>query len=460
MMRSVSTPVRNKPPVNLIPLPLPRNSIMFRDTASHPLLSPSTTSARLLRDPSTDDVFGIVKKTNARNGDGVNDVQDVGERPDRNQSKGLSSRKSYNEHIVGHHRLQLSDKSLGASLGAANYVSNDQTNAVPSSKPTADGKGPKDARFPATGLSAVSGGLSTLETASTLNDTDNQLRHSRSPRAPRPKSAIAEIAPARHHFRPSVEHGSLPPRGQGPKTPLPAVIDAQDTSSQGEQKSGIKILSRSNRAVPRTVKPLSFGQAIPLPPPSMVFDNLAMLSPRLPTSTEQSRSIEKNPSTTHEDSRASYGHNHLFKARTSSGSQPSAIASTISAFPIPPMHNPVGRLPMSISRTASLAESGASSAPVGDVYRAVAEANIHKLLERTRNHGAQLPSVNFNAIPPFERAWREVNEQLLVTIYGRVDVLLTDEDVQYLDCISREFKSGTYASDWVRDIFRPGREGS
>lgn len=49
-----------------------------------------------------------------------------------------------------------------------------------------------------------------------------------------------------------------------------------------------------------------------------------------------------------------------------------------------------------------------------------------------------------------------MNEVLLVTIYGRKDVVLGETDVAYVDCIAREVRGASgedVPTDWVRRIF-------
>jgi len=61
------------------------------------------------------------------------------------------------------------------------------------------------------------------------------------------------------------------------------------------------------------------------------------------------------------------------------------------------------------------------------------------------------------SLPSFERAWRNVNEQLLVAIYGRNDVELTDADVTFVDRIAKELSDGVGqigGYEWVGALFQ------
>jgi hypothetical protein len=64
--------------------------------------------------------------------------------------------------------------------------------------------------------------------------------------------------------------------------------------------------------------------------------------------------------------------------------------------------------------------------------------------------------VDWEALPPFERAWRELNAQLLVSLYGAKEVVLEAEDLEFVDGMSRRLRAGAEPSrseDWTRGIF-------
>jgi hypothetical protein len=64
--------------------------------------------------------------------------------------------------------------------------------------------------------------------------------------------------------------------------------------------------------------------------------------------------------------------------------------------------------------------------------------------------------VDWAALRPFERTWRELNAQLLVSLYGAREVVLTQEDIEYVDGVSRRLRAGALesgAADWTRGIF-------
>jgi hypothetical protein len=57
---------------------------------------------------------------------------------------------------------------------------------------------------------------------------------------------------------------------------------------------------------------------------------------------------------------------------------------------------------------------------------------------------------------PFERSWREVNEELLIWIYGRQDTWLSPEDVESVDCVAREVRANV--GHWVVGVLREEAE--
>lgn len=133
-----------------------------------------------------------------------------------------------------------------------------------------------------------------------------------------------------------------------------------------------------------------------------------------------------------------------------------SVASTIAAFPIPPMENRVGELAMTVSRAVSPREFSETSNSIREAYRAATKAHITELLQRTRSRGAHVQTVEWNNLTAFEKTWREVNEQLLVSIYGKRDVSLTEADAEYVDAIARGIREGEGSgslNEWLRGTF-------
>ncbi|OSS52406.1 hypothetical protein B5807_02131 [Epicoccum nigrum] len=134
-------------------------------------------------------------------------------------------------------------------------------------------------------------------------------------------------------------------------------------------------------------------------------------------------------------------------------------AAKLSEFPIPPMDNPVGELPMLVSRATALPREfnptyTASQRSLDDTYRAIARFNMSSILGHSRARGETLEIVEWDELSSFERAWRDKNKVLLVTIYGRKNVVLDKSDIEFIDCISNELHDdGNVPADWVRRIF-------
>jgi hypothetical protein len=98
--------------------------------------------------------------------------------------------------------------------------------------------------------------------------------------------------------------------------------------------------------------------------------------------------------------------------------------------------------------------TSSTTAALATAYRTVAAdiARLRDLLGQTRARGETLESVDWQTLSPFERAWREVNEDLLISIYGRQDTELTALDVEYVDLIARELRESASAR-WVHEVF-------
>jgi hypothetical protein len=125
-----------------------------------------------------------------------------------------------------------------------------------------------------------------------------------------------------------------------------------------------------------------------------------------------------------------------------------ALAMHLANFPLPPLSNPVNSLPMLISRATS---PHYPSTPTSELV-----TQIRLVLADTRAHGEQLPLEDWNTMSPFERSWREVNEELLIWIYGRQDTWLSPEDVESMDCVAREVRANM--GHWIVGVLREEAE--
>jgi hypothetical protein len=142
----------------------------------------------------------------------------------------------------------------------------------------------------------------------------------------------------------------------------------------------------------------------------------------------------------------------------SAGDADAAFNSLLASFPIPPMQNPVGTLPMFVARATLSSDSAARVSALLASCRSSrgSGAAVKRILEQTRARGDALPVVDWKCMSVFERSWREMNEELLVAIYGRQDTWLSAADVAYVDCIEKEFRARP--GHWVLRCFREEAE--
>ena len=314
-----------------------------------------------------------------------------------------------------------------------------------------------------------------LRTSSNPSDADSEILYLCSASASSPDTVNAEAALASSPLPIGGQSGSsvnelcrntntthfyrpLPLRSYEVKAPSYRTIRAQNGASYEPARPSTENAMLSRGKVTLAVAPVSRPRQLPLPPRSCVMDAQAVLhsdptttkakSSRQFVSTTGDMSSEANP-------REDFKRRDSVEDNSKGGvSQHTSLASALTAFPIPSMQSPIGELPMSISRATSPPERPDTPKSVTRSHRALSEAHITQLLLRTRNQGAQLPLVNWDALCLFERTWREVNEPLLAAIYGRKDVVLSAQDVQYVDCIARELRVGSSAGEWVRELFQ------
>ncbi|KAJ8115045.1 hypothetical protein OPT61_g3222 [Boeremia exigua] len=150
-----------------------------------------------------------------------------------------------------------------------------------------------------------------------------------------------------------------------------------------------------------------------------------------------------------------------------SASQRSSSNFTLSQFPVPPMDSSMDESSMlmpcatsspgALHQTVSQYAMAVVATPSPDsMYRAITKVNMIALLQRTRSRGERLHVIDWDALSSFERAWRNINEVLLVTIYGRKDIVLDENDVAYVDCVAKEMEDQSEkveTKDWVRCMF-------
>lgn len=124
------------------------------------------------------------------------------------------------------------------------------------------------------------------------------------------------------------------------------------------------------------------------------------------------------------------------------------------------MSNPVGELPMLLSRASEVPrdeEKTASQYLVQDTSITKAKETINTTLKRTQARAKQLRIIEWESIPRFEQSWRDKNKALLVTIFGRKDTELEFDDYNYIDFIANQLRNDkNLPAGWVDDIFARG----
>ncbi|CAO2657852.1 Nn.00g071120.m01.CDS01 [Neocucurbitaria sp. VM-36] len=461
LSRSISSPTRNTYLPTLTPLPMPRNSLLFQNTASHPLLVASVkASSQTNSEVGNDDIFSIKGGDAVCQSDHFDDTQAVVGR-----GYGVVSRA---------YELEAYENSSIASYGAPEIQSSNETANVVDTFFGPDNHVLRSGNLDVvTRNSSLDEETSFLETVSTVGNAESKKRDSYILPAPRPgfvntePVSIGATIQARRKLKISNLsttttnlYGSLPFRNRENEENLNPSPRAQHATDNDGARSTHKYTIPRNRVLSPIGDVLPLHQAIPLPPGSVL--DTAHTDPLASPHTTR---VKSGGDSQRNSRRVSTHMKYLKEAKTSNGltelrihdtSQHMTQISTLANFPIPPMENPVGELLITVSRATTRPDSSATSTSVSKADLTISKAHIAELLQRTRGQGARLPVLDWDSISTFEQAWREVNEQLLVSVYGRKDISLTNRDVQYVDCISRELRGGTYSNDWVRDLFEIG----
>ncbi|KAH7086009.1 hypothetical protein BKA63DRAFT_30819 [Paraphoma chrysanthemicola] len=339
---------------------------------------------------------------------------------------------------------------------------------------------------------ATSSSRSSLETASNESFHGSQTLYSYSPVTPasptsEPQATIQDARqPADIHARLRIRvpspltnaprfHRPLPLRNYESEAHLYPTSQAQGMSDHNRAISAGSMLhnSRPSSSSSRDARrrPLPMQLANIHVPPSLTRD-AQHISPAQPhtairhshsfsadesTGIEESAENERPVEAEDQDDRSSTSTYETYQSTSLSE------ALTLADFPIPPMQNPVGQLPMTTIRVLTRLDAAvntgdintsSTTAALATAYRTVAAdiARLRDLLGQTRARGETLESVDWQTLSPFERAWREVNEDLLISIYGRQDTELTALDVEYVDLIARELRESASAR-WVHEVF-------
>jgi hypothetical protein len=98
----------------------------------------------------------------------------------------------------------------------------------------------------------------------------------------------------------------------------------------------------------------------------------------------------------------------------------------------------------------------APPSPIADAFKSVTSAFIGQLLQKTREQGAQLPGVRNKSFSIRDTLWRNANGHLIIAIYGRKDIELSQTDRDFVDKIAKEMREGVViisGYEWVGEMF-------
>lgn len=445
-LRSVSMPIRTKPKDEMKPVPQRNSTVKVGDTEA--LALPSFTAAKdSCR--STGDVFGTAHSTNQGHHDPFTDSLQSSE--DRRQgTPGEYMYKNTGGHGLGPYQLNASDIASESSYGTFTSIVRKNMDRISTSTSF-------DALESYVGTEDEDEG-SILEPISNISEEESPMQYQFAAQIPPSQPVIVGPVPRSSECRSAAkalrksQAPGLSSQGLNFHRPLP--LRSYESEATMFPTAGAQANSGHNRSKSVTSTIASRRPATGI-----------MALPSLAGSIQTRNSLNDIEREFYERNNSHTKISEQVDRDVTSVLQRSSSVSTLSAFPIPPMDNPVGELPMLVSRAASSPQSlrtTSSLHPVAfaspeDTYRAIIKVNMVAVLQRTRVRGEGLQAVDWDKLTSFERAWREMNELLLVTIYGRNDVILDETDVTYIDCIARELRNDSgdvESSDWVRHMFK------
>ena len=391
----------------------------------------------------------------------IDRLNSSGDRP-HDTPGGYLHNEANGHHPLGPYQLDASDVASESSYGTFSSLVRKNTDCASSGAPC-DGGIIGDDSFDA--LESYIGTededeCSLLESASTTSDQEVQTQYQFALQAPAPQPVITGPASTSSERRATAKARR---KSQVRNLASPAVNFHRPLPLRSYESEAIMFPTASAQAVSSCNRARSVTSIID----STRHATETMRHPPLPISTQSYSSADHT-----EQGNLKRDDSHTKASKqvdqcAVSVAQHSSNASTLAAFPIPPMGNPVGELPMLVFRAISptqILHQTPSQHPMAagsleNTYRAITKVNMVAVLQRTRIRGEQLQVVDWEKLTSFERAWREMNEILLVTIYGRKDVSLNETDVAYIDCVARELRNDSNDSgsmDWVRRIFEDG----
>lgn len=454
-LRSVSTPIRTHPKGELEPIP--QGGLTGRTEASETSHSSSFTTAKSSY-RSMGDVFGAAQNIDQTHHNWFTDrLQNSEDR--RYGTLGRYMYRKPGSPVPGPYQLDASDVASKSSYGTCTSLKHKSKNRADTSVPC-DGGIIGDESFDA--LESYVGSDdeeqgSILESTSNLSYEGATTPYRFAVRAPTSQPPMAGPVP-----KPSQRLTSAEARRktQVPNLVTQAVNFHRPLPLRSYESEAIMFPTAGAQAFPGRNRSKSVTSVIA----SRRSTTEPMAAPYVPDSVHARNSLEDIAREFYERNSSCIKITEQINQEAASTSQRSSSASTLAAFPIPPMHNPVGQLPMLVSRAVSSPRSLRStasqhqvaSASLDDTYRAIVKVAMDAVLRRTRRQGKALSAVDWDSLTSFERAWREMNAVLLTTIYGRTDAVLSKTDIDYIDHVAdvlRNESGNANSADWIGDMF-------
>lgn len=456
ILRSVSTPIRTQPKGELDPLPQGHLTDRPEETGNPHLFSFAATKSSCR---STGDVFGTAQNTGQAHHNPFTDKLKNSE----DRCYGTPGRSMYRDigsQALGPYQLDASEVASESSYGTFTSLKHKNKSRASTGAPY-DGDIIGDESFDA--LESYIGSDdeeqgSLFESASNISNEDAPTRYQSAVQSSPSQPTMAGPVPrppqrrAAAEARRKTQAPNLPAQAVNFHRPLP--LRSYESEATMFPTAGAQVFPGRNRS--KSVTSVIASRRSTTEP---------MAAPVVRDSVEARNSLEEIERDFHERNNSYLKTSEQVNRQAASISQRSSSASTLAAFPIPPMDNPVGQLPMLVSRAVSSPHSlrtttsqhPVASASLDDTYRAIVKVAMDAVLQRTRKQGKGLSSVDWDSLTSFERAWREINAVLLMTIYGRTDAVLTKTDIDYVDRVAEVLRDGSAdvdSVDWIRHIFK------
>jgi hypothetical protein len=426
--RSATTPISSSPsfdPAMLSPIAFPRSSLIEKEIASHPLIAASVErSQTFINQLGTDDVFGIVDNGGSR---ATSMLIAGGSAYGPNGARRYASAGHEYDYAQGPYELSESDAS--SSNGEAESAHQENGDAIHDD----------DTLHTYVGSDTSS----ILETASVDGAEETQVRYSYASASPAPVPDVAAAQrPTTRTSRPvrkriagpalATYSRALPMRSYESQANLSSTSGAQGGSSHNRTQSAGSLV-RSHRPMSLAIAATASPQVQHLPiRSSSLRTNTIPLVPRSDAVTEPSRLSPHVEETSGNDIEAAGGSQGPHSGTSPMGLSGASSADAQATHTLVALHQAISAI-----------TAGA--------------AHVKDLLEQTRARGDESGGANWVAMTTFERSWRADREELLIAIYGRMDVSLTDEEVEYIDLICMELRSTPW-SPWLMDFFHEEEE--